>query len=114
MDPNGDGDIPGGDHLGDQDREALLTLERSVRGPGLVGLWRRIKFRVLVAWGARLAIWGGLIICVAALVTMWEELGTHVEVAVAGEVILTAGALWLAPGLRLWWHWGRAKRQPGR
>jgi hypothetical protein len=57
---------------------------------------------------ARLAIWGGPIICLAALVTMWEELSTHVDVAVASEVILTARALWFARGLRLWWHWGRA------
>jgi hypothetical protein len=112
MDPDRDGATPGGGHLGDQDREALLTLEHSVRGPGLVGLWRRIKFRVLVAWGARLAIWGGLLISLAALVTMWEQLSTHVEVAVVTEVVLTAGALLFARGLRLWWYWGRAKRDP--
>jgi hypothetical protein len=37
---------------------------------------------------------------------MWELLSTHVEVAIVSEVILAAGALWFALGLRLWWHWG--------
>jgi hypothetical protein len=59
-------------------------------------------------------MWGGLIVSLAALVTMCEEFSTHVEVAVASEVILTGGALWLAGGLRMQWYWGRAKRAPGR
>jgi hypothetical protein len=114
MDPDRDGGTPGDDPLGEQDREALLTLERSVRSSGLVGLWRRIKFRVLVAWGARLAIWGGLLFSFVALATMWVAVNTHVEVAVAGEVVLTAGALLFARGLRLWWYWGRARQEPTR
>jgi len=110
MDTHGNGEPPGGDRLSEQDRRTLLTLEHSVRGPGLAGILRRIRFRVMVVWGARLAMWAGLIICLAALVTMWQELSTHVTVAVASELVLTAGALLLAHGLRLWWHWGRANQ----
>jgi hypothetical protein len=110
MDSHRDGETPGGDRLSEQDRRTLLTLEHSVRSPGLAGLWHRIRLRVMVVWGARLAMWAGLIIFLAALVTMWEELSTHVAVAVASEIVLTAGALLLAHGLRLWWYWGRANR----
>jgi hypothetical protein len=65
----------------------------------------------MVVWGARLAMWAGLVTCVAALATMWEALSTHVAVAVGSEMVLTAGALLFAHGLRLWWHWGRANRE---
>jgi hypothetical protein len=53
----------------------------------------------------------GLFICLVALVTMWQELSTHVAVAVGGELVLTVGALLCAHGLRLWWYWGRAHRE---
>jgi hypothetical protein len=117
MDPYRDGEPFGGEPSGDDrlshdDRRAILTLERSARTPGLRGWWRRIKFRVMVAWGTRVALWGGVVVCLAALATMWEQLSSHVLVAVAGEVVLTAGALLLAYGLRLWWYWGRVNRPP--
>jgi hypothetical protein len=114
MDSHGNGETPGGDRLSEQERRTLLTLEHSVGGPGLAGLWHRIRFRVMVVWGARLAVWAGLIICLAALATMWEELSTHVTVAVASEIVLTAGALLIAHGVRLWWYWGRANRESRR
>jgi hypothetical protein len=67
---------------------------------------------LLVVWGARLALSAGLLLCVAALVTMWQEMTTHVMIAVASELVLTAGALLFAHGVRLWWYWGRGGPKP--
>ena len=55
MDTHPNGETPGGDRLSEQDWRTLLTLEHSVRSPGLAGLWRRIRLRIMVVWGARLA-----------------------------------------------------------
>jgi hypothetical protein len=67
-----------------------------------------------VVWGARLALSVGLLLCVAALATIWQEMSTRLTIAVASELVLTAGALLFAHGLRLWWYWGRGRPKAQR
>jgi len=102
--------IGGNGDLGGHDRRGLRTLELSARSGSLRRLWRWVLVRMVLVWGAQLAMLAGVAISVAALVTMWVELDSHVLVAVASEVLLTAGALLFAHGLRLWWYWRRIKR----
>ena len=89
-----------------RDRQALSVLERSARS-GLGMLWWRITFQALVVWGPRLAVFAGLLACLAALLVMWVTMSTHIAVALGAEIVLTAGALLSAHGLRLWWAWRR-------
>ena len=109
MGPDRDREFSRGDRLTRRDQQALAILERSAK-PGFRQLWRRIAFQLLVVWGARLAIWVGLITCLAALVTMWEMMSTHIMVALGAELGLTVGALLCAHGLRVWWAWRALRR----
>jgi hypothetical protein len=104
----------GGDGLSDRDRLALRTLEQAMRATGLMALWRRSLFRLVAAWGARLAMSAGVVIMLVALAIMWLELSTHVVAALASEVVLTAGTVLFGHGLRLWWRWRLAKRALSR
>jgi hypothetical protein len=109
MGPDRDRDSLRSDRLSRRDEQALAVLERSAK-PGLGKLWRRFAFQLLLVWGVRLAIWAGLIACLAALLTMWDTMGTHIAVALGAEMVLTAGALLCAHGLRLWWAWREFRR----
>jgi hypothetical protein len=99
--------------LSKRDRRALTTLE--LTQPQTVrGLWHQIQFRLITLWRPRLAIGAGTLAMLASLVVMWVELSADLAVAVTGEVMLTAGALMVAYGLRQWWQWRRAKQAATR
>jgi hypothetical protein len=51
---------------------------------------------------------------VVSLVVMWAELSVHPGVAVTSELVLAAGALLVARGLRQWWQWRQAKEEVTR
>lgn len=110
MDPDRQSDTPGRDGLSGNDRRALSILERSAAKSGLGLLWARMRFQLVVVWGARLAVSTGLVVCFVAIGVIWSTLSAHLAVAVAGELVLTAGALLLARGVRLWWYWRQVKR----
>jgi hypothetical protein len=100
---------PDGDRDNEHERSVLGTLERSLRPSPLNAILVWVRLHLLDIWGVRLAITAGTIISLAALMTMWIEMSSHIVVAVASEVALTAAALLFAHGVRLWWFWRRGK-----
>lgn len=110
MTPDRHNESPSDDGFSRRDHRALSILEGSAArsGPGL--LWARVRFQLAVVWGARLAIAFGLVVCIIALAAMWVTMSTHLAVAVGCELVLTAGALLFAHGIRLWWSWRQAKQ----
>ena len=63
-----------------------------------------LRFRLLVAWGPRLALAGGLVLAFGGLAMMVAELSTDIWRAFGGELILTAGALLIGKGIQLRWY----------
>ncbi len=95
------------DHgMSDRERQALATLESALnrKGRSIGGLWRWLRFRLLVAWGPRLALAGGLVLALAGLAVMVAELSTDIWRAFGGELILTVGALLIGKGIQLRWY----------
>jgi hypothetical protein len=110
MEHRRDGTLAQSDRLTERDRRALVALEHSVRTFKVRGHWNRIHSRLIILWSARLTIIAGTLLALTSLVVIGAELSANPVVAVTGEVVLTAGALLVAHGVRLWWCWLQAKQ----
>ncbi len=100
-----------GEHLSDQERRALATLERTLRAGGarrLVLVWASIRFRLLDVWRTRALVTTGIVLAAAGTGLMMDQLGGTLWLAIAGELALSAGGLIVGRAAELWWA-GRSR-----
>jgi hypothetical protein len=95
-----------GHGMSDQERQALATLESALnrRGRSVRALWAWLRFRLLVAWGPRLALAGGLVLALGGLAITLTQMSTDIWRAFGGELVLTAGGLLIGKAIQLRWY----------
>jgi hypothetical protein len=106
----GDGPFDGAT-LSSHDRQILATLEQAFEtneSRRANGTWASLRLWVLVVWGAKATVMGGLVMSMLGVAMICIGLISTIWLAVGGEGLLCVGTLLLAMGTRMRFeHQGR-------